>query len=210
MFAINMERLKERIGKETLVVCGAARGATSVVAYLLYEMGYFIGKDLGPRNYEDRAFARVIPPRRFLGRTLARSAAFTDLVAARNRDHARWGFKAPLACEHISELSTVLRNPVFVICVRNPLGVARSVLTREKRFTGGVFDAIHISRAYMEAIKALQKLQNAPALLINMDAAVLTPKIFLAEFSEVLNLSGDFAALEKAIRKPGYKEIQAP
>ncbi len=46
MLLSNPERLRELCGRETLVVCGAPRGMTSLIAYTLYELGYFMGYEL--------------------------------------------------------------------------------------------------------------------------------------------------------------------
>lgn len=207
----NTDALAARVGTETLVVCGAPRGMTSLVAYSLYQMGYFLGDDLNPRNYEDNDVLNAMPPARwFYYRQIDKRPQFRDLVARRNQNHLRWGFKLPHATGHVPGLIRALRNPVFVVCVRNPVAVARSVANRERPFNGRLRTLHNIGISYLPALDTLLKSRTVPTVMINMDAVEHSPGIFLKELTGALELTGDLDAIKARIKVKGYKEITSP
>ena len=199
------EALKSVVGRETLMVCGAARGMTSVVSYTLYELGYFIGTDLQLNNYEDHAFQRAIirfvPARK----PLAQRQDLRDLIARRNAGQDRWGFKLPDAVQHVEDLPPLLRNPVVVLCIRNPVAVARSIMTRDPGVKGGLGTAMRKGLDAMSALPYLLDRAPHPAIIVDMDAVRRTPGAFVRDIIEVLDLSGDADAITGAISKQGYK-----
>lgn len=203
---INPRQLQSRIGNETLVVCGSPRGMTSLVAFSIYELGYFIGHHLGAKNFEDQDFLGAIPPATWLPVSLTNRKKFVDLVADRNASHTRWGFKLPRASEHIPALRKHLRNPIFVVCARNPMGIARSVQRREAQFDGTLRDLLTIGTRYIQAIELLSQDTETPSIIVNMDEASHIPAVFLQELSETLGLQGDLAAIKNRITGRGYKE----
>lgn len=206
LLIVNPEALRARITTETLVVCGSARGMTSVVSFALYELGYFVGNDLQLHNYEDYEFQDIFhnqePP-------LAERPAFTDLVAKRNAEHVRWGFKVPAAINFVDQITDVFRNPICVLCVRNPLATAMSVARRNPNVRGG---NAQIFRGATKSIRAMAKLTanpELPSILINMEEAQSNPLTFLEEISEILQIEGDLPAIAEAMSSRGYKKSEA-
>lgn len=197
--------LDQRRGAETLVVCGAARGFTSIVSYVLVSLGFPMGDHLGPDNHEDLEFQYVLVAATVHHRSLPRMPGLPGLIARRNAAHPRWGFKVPVAVDYMPELEPMLRNPVFVICLRSPAGVMRSIHTRPHDVLG---DEIWLLRkgfaAYAAVHDAADRL-TAPVILADMDAARRYPRVFLAEFTRALGLTGDMEALAVQISRPGYK-----
>jgi hypothetical protein len=201
------DRLDDVVGQETLVVCGSERGMTSLVAFCLYNTGYFIGEFLGPDNHEDLEFMAAIPHPSQQVRPLAKGRLPT-LIEKRNLAHERWGFKLPRAAFHVRELDPLLRNPVFVVCVRNPVSVAKSILAREAKG----FELLHlmsIARRPFDAIEAVITETAAPLLIVDMDQVSRSPGVFVNEIAAALRLEGDFSEIGRAISQSGYKRSAA-
>lgn len=207
MMVLNPDLLRERIGQETLVVCGAPRGGTSIVAYSLYQFGYFIGDDLGRENHEDNEFLNALPGNKFAFNYPGKKSKYLDLVEKRNEAHERWGFKLPHAALYIPELMETLRNPVFVVCVRNPLAIARSIMTREGNFKGTLTDALDVARRYLEPVDYLAARTDVPTILVDIDGVKKRPGVFLQNFCAQLGLKGDMTPVVQEILKPGYKTV---
>ncbi|HSF64780.1 MAG TPA: hypothetical protein VLA78_10355 [Paracoccaceae bacterium] len=200
--------LADRRGRETLVVCGAARGLTSVVSYALVELGYPMGPVRGPHNHEDMEFQNVLVAASVRERSLRRMPGLPGLIARRNAANPRWGFKVPLAVEYMPELQGMLRDPVFVICLRSPAGVMRSIHARPHDVEGDVVWLMRKGFGAYAAVHAAAARLSAPILLADMDAARLAPRVFLDELCAALDLAGDLDALAARIARPGYKEVQ--
>lgn len=210
MFLCNPAALRARIGGETLVVCGVARGATSVASYALHHLGYYLGDRLGSLNYEDQDFVHAIPGKSQLRKSLRDRVAFRDLVARRDAAHTRWGFKLPRALDYVPELADTLRAPVFLVCLRNPLSVARSMLEREELVKGGFPAALQAATAPFAAAAQLLARDDVPSVLVDMDRVTGRPAVFVAELAALFGLTGDIPAIADAIAQPGYKPRVSP
>ncbi|MEM8554617.1 MAG: hypothetical protein AAGF71_07280 [Pseudomonadota bacterium] len=190
--------LQNRVGGETLVVCGTARGMTSAAAYALHECGYFLGEKLGVKNYEDRDLINIFRKKRTV-----KQKPIKTLIDQRNFSHDRWGFKIPFATEFVSDLLPMLRKPIFLFCVRNPLAASASAARREK-LPVDPLKTLNKSRMLLDAMDWMRE-QDQPFIAADMDAVRLDPARFVAELSKTLNLKGDVNGIASALSKPGYK-----
>ena len=202
---LNQDALDKCIGNETLVVTGAPRGMTSLVAFSLYECGYFLGESLGAKNFEDQDFVKNIRPLELSKKPLRDNGLLHDLIAKRNLEHQRWGFKLPHAGSRIGELKPLLRNPVFVICIRNPLSTAKSILKYESKRTFTASQLLEIGTRYYTSLFKIAENTDSPAILINMDSASRSPDSFLLELSAILSLPRPNNNLSRKLAIPGYK-----
>jgi hypothetical protein len=201
----NPDKLKSVIGRETLVVCGAARGMTSLISFTLFELGYYIGTDLQSQNFEDQDFYAAIPPRaRFRGLLTSRPK-FRALVRNRNAAHQRWGFKLPRAADYVEELSETLRDPVFVLCVRNPLAIMRTIKRRNPHFKGSTPEFYKNGLGWLNAMGILMSSDSIPSIMVDMDDVRRDPETFLSDFTELLALNDVPEDLLERISRPGYK-----
>ena len=107
--------------QRTIVVLGAPRGGTSMVAATLRKLGVMMGEKLG-HQHEDRSFRRDVP-----------LADMVATVRARNASHDVWGWKLPNSVYYVEELLPHLRNPHFVAIFRNPYSISRSSAERDNR-----------------------------------------------------------------------------
>lgn len=131
--------------QKTVVVLGAFRGGTSMVARVLQQLGVFMGSEFAEpdREYEtseDRAFQHLLHRRDLLARadltpgdfSAGELRALRALVAERDAAHDLWGWKYPgtvLWCLHAG-LERQLRNPHFVTVFRDPLAVLQHELDK--------------------------------------------------------------------------------
>ncbi|ETW10873.1 Lipopolysaccharide biosynthesis protein [Roseivivax marinus] len=209
MLINNPEALERAIGTETLAVTGSARGMTSLVSFTLYELGYFIGHELQMHNFEDLEFQRAFPNRKVWSRPLKYRKPLRDLITARNAEHVRWGFKIPGAVGYVPELPPLLRNPVIVLCIRNPVAICRSVMTRNPQVSGGISTAYRNAKKWIPAMDFLMEHETLPSIILDMDGVQRQPKVFLREFSAALKLDGDLDDILPQISKRGYKRAES-
>lgn len=193
-------RFAEIRDKATTVVCGSQRGNTSTVAYCLYNMGFFLGERIGSMNYEDVDILRIMPDPSQKSRF--NQAEFARFVNSRNDKYERWGFKIPHASGYVQELTEALRNVVFVVCFRNPVGIIRSIDNWEAhKFP--LENMIRIAARPLDAAIEINK-TNAPAIFIDTDEIIRRPEVFVRELSEVFQLDFD-PAVASSLASSGYK-----
>ncbi|WP_417723942.1 hypothetical protein [Salipiger sp.] len=202
---VNASKLDSILGNETLIVCGSSRGMTSVVSFALYELEYFIGNRLQSKNYEDLDFQEIFPDKQTFTKSLSERKPLLKLVRKRNADYDRWGFKLPRASDFADDFGKVFRNPICVLCVRNPVATARSITARNPNVRGGIGRVMMQSQKALRAIQSLTESSSMPSIIINMDEAQRHPELFLSEFSELLRLDGDLSGIAAQIEKRSYK-----
>lgn len=202
---VDPNEVARRRDSGTVVVCGSPRGMTSVVAYTLYELGLYLGARVGAKNYEDQDLLDLMPAASAPDHAGSLDTpAFRDAVALRDQSHERWGFKIPHAAAYVDQLEGLLRDVIFVVCLRNPVAVAQSVVNREPGMT---FDAERLLEIGTRPIRTIQQLQtmNSPFIIVDMDAVRRMPGVYLEELSTQLGLKGDLASIKETISTPGYK-----
>jgi hypothetical protein len=194
--------LKRVLGEESLVVCGSSRGGTSIIAYVLLRLGYYLGDRLGGFNHEDEEIVAAIE----------RPRQMAAIIESRNRRLKRWGFKAPDAIHRIDWLAKSLRNPVFLVVFRNPVAIARTIMTREANFCSRSDDlsrAIHHGLRYMlSGTRVLTT--RTPSILIDVDAARGAPEQLVRELASLFtpDVSAEtIAAVGRDIGVAGYKVL---
>lgn len=204
------DRLKERVGGETLVVTGSPRGGTSAIAYALLGCDYFLGDRLGVKNHEDRDMISVFD----MDSRRKRRAEFARLAAARNAAHGRWGFKLPKAALFLDEIAAATRNPIALIVTRNPLAVGRSIVGRGPSFPkgpDGLLKAVTLAAERMAAAAKSAQAASMPSILVDFDQFRSDTRANIAFLADTLRLEVDGQRLDEiatAIETPGYKRIE--
>lgn len=133
-----------------LVILGYHRSGTSAVTQHLQHNGLFVGDDLLGRkasnphgHFEDRLFVSIherilrengerwLAPEPFVPLVSpAVRSHILSVVAARDAQHAHWGFKDPRTCLFIDLWRTVLSQPRFLICLRHYRACIDSIVRR--------------------------------------------------------------------------------
>jgi hypothetical protein len=110
--------------EKTLVVLGCPKGGTSLVSGVLHRLGVHMGSNLDAK-YEDPDFHPSLPVDQI-----------KNMIKERNKDYSLWGWKRPNTIAYLHSVFNILRNPHLVIVYRNPLTVAQSSTSRQrKKFT---------------------------------------------------------------------------
>ena len=149
---VNCESIQNRV---IVSVLGMHRSGTSLVTRLLNLMGVFLGDEdelMGGNEFNERGFwenTRIVSLNDSILQQLGGSwhdpPEFTDgwewnpdlshlrsqaraLVQERFDSRPMWGWKDPRTCLTLPFWSTVVEPTHFVVCVRNPLEVASSVM----------------------------------------------------------------------------------
>lgn len=196
--------------QRTIVVLGAPRGGTSMVAGALHHLGVYMGERLGDATFEDSVLCPATNAQD--ERTIA------STIASRNADYRIWGWKQAQAFEYyVSDVADKLRNPVYVAVFRDVVAVGN-----RKRISGRskMFEGMLATLTRYRQITEFLRSTSAPILLVSYEKAVADCKAFvdeLARFAGVtdparLQAAESFiepapkAYLQKAVlRKPGAR-----
>lgn len=193
--------LSARLGRETLLVTGSPRGATSLIAYVLLRGGYPLAATQR-QNHEDREIVAARHDRRRL----------SAIIAERNATASRWGFKLPFAAREVAWYADNLRDPVFVMIYRNPLAIARSILHRHPGWpqsNEGIDKAMRRGLEMMTAGTDVLGV-DAPAILIDVDASKTEPEALVCGLYAALSLdvpADRVAEIAAEVQVSGYRKI---
>ena len=186
----------------TIIVSGAARSGTSMVAAALDAAGLWLGDRLDGACFEDVDLAcvaeRPLAWHRRLERMLTapkhwRSALRGfDLdglgaeVARRDTIQERWGFKRPNVLQRLGRDGLALfREPRVILCLRDPVALAqRSVIA-----DGVTLDeALRNARRQVDAAMAIAQTIDCPTLLVSFEKAKAHRDGFLSELFSFCDL----------------------
>ena len=205
MIVVRPSQLTRVLGTETLVICGPGRGGTSIVAYVLRNLDYYLGDKLRVNTHEDQDVQTA----------MGNPSEMERIIADRNRRFKRWGFKFPSSVQHIEWLAGALRNPVFLVVFRNPVATAKSALKRDPQVVGA--DLRGLARALENGLRNMDigtqvLTTKAPSLLIDVDAARGTPERLVRDLADLFapNTSGQrIEAIARDITAAGYKPLSS-
>ncbi|MCH2075457.1 MAG: sulfotransferase [Rhodobacteraceae bacterium] len=181
----------------TYVVGGIARGGTSSIASICHDLGLF----MGPRmlsNFEDRAFHGAPDVQ-------------IETIKMRNASHSFWGWKHPAALRRLDPLMDHIRNPRFILVMRDPVAVG---LSYDKRTKLGINAAEGMDRALdalegnMAVIRALQR----PTLVVSYEKLILAPRVGVEEIADFIGMRPSAADLKRVASfvKPGRYRASKP
>jgi hypothetical protein len=177
---------------KTVVVLGAFRGGTSMVARVLQNLGVFMGDAFAPpdaeyETAEDCEFQTLLHRPDLLTQSNILPNEITEeeigslraLIEKRNREHRLWGWKYPgsvMWCLH-ANLEGYLRNPHFITVFRDPLAVfqheldkSRTKPARVRSRSGRSFS--WVGSQYQGLIEHVVR-SNSPHLLVSYERAVV-------------------------------------
>lgn len=193
----NPALLRERLGKETLLVTGSERGATSLVAYALLRLGYPMRADATPNHELNELVGSVGKPDEII-----------KIFARENRKQERWGFKLPSALQCLDWYVDNMRTPVVLVICRNPLAIYRSIDRHDKDWEAG---QLGLRRGLRHALTYLNAAQqavdcDAPVVFLDIDLAQRKPEVFIREIATLFGLPFNEDVVRE-ISEPGYKPI---
>lgn len=166
--------------EKTLIVLGAARGGTSMVAGLLYRMGVFMGTRMDKVVYEDVELSGAIESGDF--------NAVARMIRERNDKYGLWGWKRPAVVDHIGQLHGSLRNPHYIavfrdiaaIAVRNRISVNSELLSNMKQSLNHFLRIVN----FIETV-------DAPAMVISYEKALLNGESLVTSLAEFAGIPAE-------------------
>lgn len=189
----------------TVVVLGAARGGTSMVAGALRILGVDMGADIDASNNEDLAFLGHRGDRLVFADPLHEERRHSYLkgirahITSRNERGVLWGWKDPLASYYVRDVAGLLVRPVFIAVTRDLTAIAIRENFVEKPINPGSVPA-YLMNAATDYIRIIQFL--APgchrALLLSYERALRQPQNVIRSMRELLCLREDGEAETKA------------
>jgi hypothetical protein len=115
--------------QRTLVVLGAARGGTSMIAGALRLLGVNMGTHLNS-SHENRKFRQALLGNRsrfgYALMPLNFYSRYCPLLKHYNHRHSIWGIKDPTLNPYLPWLARYWCNPVYILVLRNPIATAES------------------------------------------------------------------------------------
>lgn len=177
---------------KTIVIIGAQRGGTSMVAGVARELGVNLGRNLG-NNHEDPEFITedLYEIRR--------------VVARRNADNDVWGWKMPHSSLYIAGLLPEIRDPFVIVVFRNLMAVVESHMKRSGADFATAFEVAAEREAQVAATVPAIK---CPLMVVNYDKAIRKPDTLVDQLCAFLHLqpsdNGRQRALEMINPKRGY------
>ncbi len=79
---------------------------------------------------------------------------------------------------------------------------------REDRLSSEMNRPLEIGFTAVRELEDMLQFVSAPVAMVNMDAAIQSPGVFVDELTTALGLSGDLKAIEQALATPGYKPLR--
>jgi hypothetical protein len=171
---------------KTVMVLGVERGGTSMVAGVLRALGVNMGDRVG-YNHEDARF--LVDDTEVLQRR----------IRARNKQEDVWGFKIPKAVQFLGFFEQNLRNPYYVIVMRNLLAIADSW---QQRGSGNIVDTLDRTFDYYQRIIEHCKNTSRPVVMVNYERAVGSEagkQETVREIAEFLGIPLDADLLDRAL-----------
>jgi hypothetical protein len=207
----------------TVVVLGMHRSGTSLVGEVLSQAGVNLGRQLvrarinNPRGYfENRLFVRLNDkllamargtwdhppkPERMLALMHNERLCRDVAQAVRSQEDRVWGWKDPRTTLTIDLYLPFLRNPRFVICRRDKLAVAKSLMSRNQM---EIAEGIELADRYEMRIREFEQRAGLPMLSVQFETLVEKPQ---SEIGRILSFVGFEGQLSHAIVDQGLKHF---
>ncbi len=145
--------------ERTIVVLGVPRGGTTMMAGVTQRCGIWLGSGL-PGNLEDPDFVKK-PMDHML-----------EAVKKRNAERKVWGWKYPAAVRYLPELHDELRNPHYIIVLRDPLASGlRELRGGDKSLLQALMNKHRLQLQNLQFAKSAR----APFLFVSYERAIAHP-----------------------------------
>jgi hypothetical protein len=178
------------VHQKTIIVWGAPRGGTSMVAGVLANLGVFMGNRMGAAH-EDKdikdIIQKMVPEEQF--------DEIVKIIQSRNNIHDIWGFKQPKLLKRISEIDQSTRNPLHIFVFRDLLSIAmRNEISAKQE----LFVAFKNAMKYYNMITMFMESTKSPFIAISYEKALLNPGELIDFFVTRIGLTPSNAQLLSA------------
>lgn len=171
--------------EKTVIVLGAARGGTSMVAGTLSKLGLYMGEDL-PTLYEDSVMSLC------LRQNDKRQAK--KIIKERNEKYAVWGFKKPSL--RLWSWLSLFREPVYIIVFRDLFATAnRRVVSLDKFLFREMLNVLGVNLCLLLFLRFSKR----PILIASYEKALLAPDKFVGGLTRFLGIIDKPSAVSDAV-----------
>ena len=173
---------------KTIAVIGLAHSGTTMVAGILAILGVpMVGDNPKEEKWEDQDILDNFYDKKGLG----------EIIEERNKEFPVWGFKQPGGWDILPFLQKSLRNPVFIVCMKNLITVSkRRFGNRPDRFPGQLLDSMD---AYRQAIRKIRRFGVHIEYIVYEDA-LIDPEKFVRRVADLAGLHPPQELIDKAAR----------
>lgn len=174
--------------KMPIIVCGVARGGTSMIAGALAELGVFMGDQAAPPVFEDTLLASAMETSNF---TTALSIA-----SKYSADHGRWGWKRPSSINYLDKVDNVFGEVAYIFVYKDIFSIAkRNAISMLEE----ILPMMQMSLdQYGKSLDFLNK-KHPYAMLVSYDKAVAYPEHFIEKLVEFCQLTPSEAQKKRSI-----------
>lgn len=173
-------------GPKTIIVLGAPRGGTSMVAATLRKLGVVMGEGKLGHQHEDKAFRGEVPVESML-----------ETIRRRNQDYDMWGWKLPNSVYYLDQLLPHIRNPHFIAVFRNPYSISNSAAERDKR--DYEFQFLKIAINHTAKVVDLIGKTTVPTALVSFEASRRSSREFVESVAGFIGLEKNDLKIEDAL-----------
>ena len=178
---IGYTNLTECPDEATVIVVGAPRSGTSMIANALISLGVHMGDQTNDSVFEDL---------RIRNSFLHDIAALPGIIQDYNARYPVWGFKYPMAFRTMSEKIGQFRNPRFIIPFRDPMAIAKR---KEVSLNESALQLLRSSaKVTLELAIFVQELE-VPAMMMSYEKTLSDPERTLEKIAAFSGLTPDAA-----------------
>lgn len=175
--AINISKVSAR--EKTVVVLGAPRGGTSMVAGSLHYLGVQMGDKLTEATYEYPAMINAIADHNL--------SKVREIVNERNLKYPTWGWKQPAHIDYFfDEVLPLLRNPILIAIYRDVLSIGnRNSISAGLDVSSNMLASLNL---YHNMTRRIVKAE-VPTLLVSYEKTIQRADKFVNEIATVLGIT---------------------
>jgi hypothetical protein len=164
--------------KRPIVVVGAVRGGTSMIAGALAKLGVFMGDCAFPTVYEDKRLSEVFEKNDI---DCAKS-----IINEYTSKFEKWGWKRPSSIDYLDIVEKTMDSPSYVFIFKDVLSIAqRNSISMHSEVFYGMQTALN---QYGNALKFLRE-NNLHVLLVSYEKAVAYPENIVEALISFYSLS---------------------
>lgn len=156
---LNIDKLTAK--RRQIVVVGAARGGTSLVAGALHNLGIFTGEKSNSPVFED-----VLLSEAFESDNLALAR---EICEKYTEQHDVWAWKRPAALNYLDKVEDVIPNPFYIFIFKDIFAIAnRNNISMQADICAGLNNALADFQKIVKFVASTDK----PVMLVSAEKAL--------------------------------------
>jgi len=170
----------------TIAIIAFSHSGTTMVAGILEILGVpMVGPQYDLAKWEDIEVIKAL-----------KTGQFADIVAQRNAQHERWGFKFPGAWRYLATLDHCLREPLYLAIWKDAVSVTRRRFRTQDRWLRKIQNTVHQFSDAVDGICA----SHLPVQMLSYQIAVMQPRQFVEDIARLAGIDAEEDRLDRATR----------